>query len=809
MGRPESTAAQLQPPLTHAEHDITADAPPPYELEAPLGSIPPPGSTGVTNDGRIEIDLDSRLTKSLVKLVPKAEKKSHDPSRRFTVHRSWNLRLNIVIQVVGSRGDVQPFIALGQELQKYGHRVRLATHNVFDSFVRDSNLEFYPIGGDPKELMAYMVKNPGLIPSMKSLREGDIQRKRAMISELLDGCWESCVEADPISGKPFVADAIIANPPSFAHVHCAQALGVPLHLMFTMPWSSTRAFPHPLANFKVGVIDPQLINYASYGVVELLTWQGLGDIINKWRNTIDLEPIPTSVGPVLAEMLEIPFTYCWSPALVPKPDDWASHIDVCGFFFRDPPEYTPPTNIDEFLRGGSMPVYIGFGSIVIDDPAKMTALILEAVRTCGVRAIISRGWSNLGEGLADRTEDVLFIGDCPHEWLFQHVSAVVHHGGAGTAACGLRNACPTAIVPFFGDQPFWGEMVAAAGAGPSPIPHKSLTAQNLSAAISFCLTHEAKREAENISSQMATERGVEAAVQSFHANLPFNTMQCEILPDQPATWTYKKTEIKLSRLAAQVLVDNSVISADDLHTYETQPIFIHNPRWDPVTSTSSASISIISNMTTSTTDMIVDPWISVRNSNAENANGVVTAGRAAAAGAKGFGKFNLSMFKGAVVDLPLAAAEGFRAVPKLYGEEVKDHGKVTDVVSGFTVGGKNFVHGISDGVSDLWKRPYEDAKKEGALGFVKGVGKGTVGFTSKVVGATLGIVAYPGQGICKSIRHGVKRQTRNKVKLARLQEGQWVAKGLGWGAEVQGVINAFELLKNVPAMEGSSSGKTG
>lgn len=138
------------------------------------------------------------------------------------------IRLNIVIQVVGSRGDVQPFIAIGNELQKHGHRVRLATHNVFEDFVRQHGLEFYPIGGDPAELMAYMVKNPGLIPSMSSLRAGDIQAKRKMITVMLEGCWKSCIEADLRTNVPFTADAIIANPPSFAHIHCAQALGCPV-----------------------------------------------------------------------------------------------------------------------------------------------------------------------------------------------------------------------------------------------------------------------------------------------------------------------------------------------------------------------------------------------------------------------------------------------------------------------------------------------------------------------------------------------------------------------------------------------------
>lgn len=159
--------------------------------------------------------------------------------------------LNVVIHIVGSRGDVQPFVALGQVLKKeYGHRVRIATHPTFKELVEKNGLEFFAIGGDPAKLMAFMVKNPGLMPGMASLRNGDIGARRKEIAEIISGCWRSCFEAGdgtgpPITdtdlerygveydGKPFVADVIIANPPSFAHVHCAEKLGIPLHLMFT------------------------------------------------------------------------------------------------------------------------------------------------------------------------------------------------------------------------------------------------------------------------------------------------------------------------------------------------------------------------------------------------------------------------------------------------------------------------------------------------------------------------------------------------------------------------------------------------
>jgi UDP:flavonoid glycosyltransferase YjiC (YdhE family) len=227
--------------------------------------------------------LDSKACRAVAELMgtspaevdhPLGPPPPYEEVQPTSAQQPLGIRFNIVIQVVGSRGDVQPFIALGKELQKHGHRVRLATHDVFATFVSDSGLEFYPIGGNPAELMAYMVKNPGLIPQLHSLRAGDVQKKREMVAEMLDGCWRSCTEDDPVTKTPFVAEAIIANPPSFAHIHCAQALGIPLHLMFTMPWSSTRAFPHPLANLKYSDTSQEIANYFSYGIVEWLTWQG-------------------------------------------------------------------------------------------------------------------------------------------------------------------------------------------------------------------------------------------------------------------------------------------------------------------------------------------------------------------------------------------------------------------------------------------------------------------------------------------------------------------------------------------------------
>ena len=231
---------------------------------------------------------------------------------------------------------------------------------------------------------------------------------------------------------------------------------------------------------------------------------------------------------------------------------------VCGFFFRKMPSYTPPPELTEFLSSGPAPIYIGFGSIVIDDRARVTKILLEAVECSGVRAIISRGWSRIGEASSNR--NVFYLDDCPHEWLFQKVSVVVHHGGAGTTACGLLNARPTVIVPFFGDQPFWGEMIASARAGPLPISHRSLTAKNLADAIAFCLMPEAVRAAFDIACKMRDEDGIRLAVASFHRHLPRSTIGCELVPNQPATWLY--TNVRVSLRLSTVAVEGLRLAPD-------------------------------------------------------------------------------------------------------------------------------------------------------------------------------------------------------------------------------------------------------
>jgi UDP:flavonoid glycosyltransferase YjiC (YdhE family) len=254
-----------------------------------------------------------------------------------------------------------------------------------------------------------------------------------------------------------------------------------------------------------------------------------------------------------------------SPALIPKPKDWSHHISIAGFYFLDLAQnYTPEPALAEFLAAGEPPVYIGFGSIVVDDPNAMTTMIFEAVKKTGRRALVSKGWGGLGADELGIPDDVFMLGNCPHDWLFKHVSAVVHHGGAGTTAAGIAAGRPTVVVPFFGDQQFWGAMVARAGAGPDPIPYKNLTAEKLAGAINEALKPESLERAKELCNKIKQENGSQSGAQSFHQMLNYDDLRCAVTPNRPAVWRVKRTQVKLSTAAATVLAQEGEINFSEL-----------------------------------------------------------------------------------------------------------------------------------------------------------------------------------------------------------------------------------------------------
>jgi UDP:flavonoid glycosyltransferase YjiC (YdhE family) len=226
--------------------------------------------------------------------------------------------------------------------------------------------------------------------------------------------------------------------------------------------------------------------------------------------------------------------------------------------------YTPPESLAAFLQAGPPPIYIGFGSITLDNSKEATTMIFDAIKNTGVRALVSKGWAGLGTGYSEIPENIYMLGDCPHDWLFTKVSCVIHHGGAGTTAIGIALGKPTVVVPFFGDQPFWGGMVFRAGAGPKPVAFKKMTTESLTESIRFALKPETLGRAQELGAQIQDEDGAAEGARQFCAALPADGMRCSILPDRVAIVKGRKFKHKLSSLAAVTLMSAGVIRLQDL-----------------------------------------------------------------------------------------------------------------------------------------------------------------------------------------------------------------------------------------------------
>ena len=454
-------------------------------------------------------------------------------------------RLNLLIMITGTRGDVQPFIPIGKRLA-WRHRVRIATHAEFRPMVEHAGLEFFPLAGNPHELSAYMIKNRGsILPANPRLLVEDVPKARQMIAEILESTWRACTEKDPdhADTQPFVADAIISNPPTYGHLHCAEALRVPLHIVWTMPWTPTRAFPHPFTQVPPGSHDP-VRNWLSYEIMDLLMWVGVADLVNKFRQqTLGLPPVELGAATLLADR-EVPWTYLFPDSLIPKPEEWGPHIDLANFIFFDQGHtYTPPSDLSAFLAAGERPIYVGFGSSVVQDPETATRTIYAALERAGARAVVLRGWGHLGDDSPPRY--VHLIDDCPHDWLLPRCRAACHHGGAGTTAASLRAGLPTVIVPFFGDQFFWGQVVHNAGAGPEPIPIERLSVERLAEAFTACRHPHMQVRAEELGAKIRNIDGVEMVVDSLRRHLPITAMQCARDPDHLARVYCTRCELRL------------------------------------------------------------------------------------------------------------------------------------------------------------------------------------------------------------------------------------------------------------------------
>ncbi len=407
----------------------------------------------------------------------------------------------------GTRGDVQPTIALGLGLQSAGYRVQIATHASFRAWVERYGLAFALVDGNPSELMTRPGGQSALTFDGNWLRSaratlGYMQEARPIYERMLTSAWQACQGSD----------AVIFGLPTTWGIHIAEALHIPCLGCFLQPFSRTREFPSALvpSTFSLG----PAYNWLTHLAVEQALWQPWRSIINRWRRTVLHLPAVSLAGP----RLQAPLLYGFSPEVVRHPADWPNSDVITGYWFLDEPsEWTPPAELVRFLKAGPPPVYIGFGSPGTRQPLEIVASVVRALETHRLRGVLALASEIENLPLPDT---ILPIAKAPHAWLFPRVAAVVHHGGAGTTAASLRAGVPTLVTPLAVDQFFWGKRVEALGVGPRPVPQRSLTAARLAHALEQATQTEAMRaRAQALGKAIQAEDGVQRAVEIIRSRV--------------------------------------------------------------------------------------------------------------------------------------------------------------------------------------------------------------------------------------------------------------------------------------------------
>ena len=419
--------------------------------------------------------------------------------------------MKIVVTAAGSRGDVQPCVALGLGLKRAGHEVTFASWEPYRHLAESRGLTFHPIvGPDPDRLVEALVaagRNPlGYAKRFRPLLRPHVGRG-------LRDCLAACEGAD----------AVIYTPLGFAGFMAAEHLGLPsVGSVVTPLFIRDSGFPSAVLGRPLP-LPGDLYNRVSHPAAEQLYWRIVEPLVADARREAGLAPMPRLRGP-LGEIhrQRRPFLLGWSPHVLPTDGRRGGWMQATGYWFLDREEaWRPQEKLRRFVEAGEPPVALGLGSMGrtrASEAGRIVWLTAKALGRVGLRGVLVSDHEGTDASLPENV--VRIPGGVPYDWLFSRVSVAVHHGGVGTTAEALRAGTPSVVVPVVPDQEFWGWRVHTLGAGPAPIPHKKLTAEKLSSAILRAATDpEIRRRCELLSSKIAAEDGVAQAVEAFERHV--------------------------------------------------------------------------------------------------------------------------------------------------------------------------------------------------------------------------------------------------------------------------------------------------
>jgi UDP:flavonoid glycosyltransferase YjiC (YdhE family) len=394
---------------------------------------------------------------------------------------------------------VQPILALALGLRDAGHAITFVAGSNFAEYVAAHGMAFVS-GLDTQELMN-TPEGVAWVEEKRSFRQlGHMRRLLTMhAAELVDPLIAPALDADLLLG------GFVSEP--FA-ISLGEHFQKPVITAALQPYRPTRS---AAASLIAPLRFEGLHNYWFGLFAQRQLWSVASEPVGLLRERLGMPPQP--LGDAVKRQNETPVVFGYSPSVTPQPPDWPPILQTTGYWFLDEdPGWTPPPALEAFLAAGPPPVYVGFGSMTGSDPAQTFEMVHRALRSAGQRGVISTGWSGADADSANG-EDVFALGGAPHSWLFPRMAAVVHHGGAGTTAAGLRAGKPTMIIPHLGDQPYWGRRVRDLGVGAKPVPRHTLTESKLAAGIRQITSDAAMRaRAEALGAAIRGEDGIGAAV---------------------------------------------------------------------------------------------------------------------------------------------------------------------------------------------------------------------------------------------------------------------------------------------------------
>jgi sterol 3beta-glucosyltransferase len=394
--------------------------------------------------------------------------------------------MRFLLATLGSRGDVEPFLALALALKQAGHDPVLCASQRFRTWIEG--------WGVPCEPM-----DDGFVELIESLEGRKSLEDMATPLGVVRTLWRLAPKVKPLqvqvqrdlwrAAQASRPDAMVFHMKLAGAPDVAAALDIPAALLLLVPvLAPTGEFACPAFPPRLAQLGGARTRRSGYAAVGLLSRRlGSGPAL-AWRREVGLGERPGQLDLLhRVDGQPWPMIHAHSASLLPRPADWPSHAQVTGFLrLPSQPDWLPPQALTSFLDGGPPPVYVSFGSMSGRDPRRKAQQVIEGLRLANVRGIIGRGWGGLQP--TDLPPTVLAVEDVPHDWLFPRMAGVVHHGGAGTTAAGLLAGRPTLACPFFGDQPFWGRRIHELGLGPAPIPQRSFNASNFASAVGRLVT---------------------------------------------------------------------------------------------------------------------------------------------------------------------------------------------------------------------------------------------------------------------------------------------------------------------------------